>query len=573
MQTNLTKPDPLLVLMRNTQRFLSLYGSIVILVCLSVILFHYFFSVFQPVRWPTKIYFFVSLALALASRKWSLFFVLFSLPLLPELHIQAQFVFRPAVPYFVSYPGMDVIAGFCIGQFVRVWLFEKQELKNIFHQPPWPIGLLLLVLSASAFTALARNLWQSALSFDATELFSQAVRFKLLNRLNDYYPLVDLMVYSFCGVFIVALLTALREKTDQTELLFKPILFGLIASALWGIFQALTGFALPSDTTNYRPENFGFGAQGFQPDIHSYAGHMLLGAAGLWGILVTTASLHIRRLAGFTTALCWVALIFSKSRASLLLAGLTAFIFVIWLLFKKSIDLRHRLIGATLLIGSIVCFALLTNNLGWMTKFYAALTHADWSNFEVLNQISRDRLDLHTAALRMGLSYPIFGIGQGDFFRLSSIVEFSGSAYMAKEGGENAHNYFFQTFAEVGFVGVACFMLVFIAPLLKGKNSQILLPIYVATFSIFLGNVYSHSLIIRENLFLLSALVALLYAQTINSWGQITDHHPVDSKSLSGARRLVWQLAIILVIATIGWGIVEIQSSFYKMPFLHGTKH
>ena len=188
--------------MRNTQRFLSLYGSIVILVCLSVILFHYFFSVFQPVRWPTKIYFFVSLALALASRKWSLFFVLFSLPLLPELHIQAQFVFRPAVPYFVSYPGVDIIAGFFIGQSLRLWLFEKQELKNIFQQPPWPIGLLLLVLSASAFTAIARNVWQSALPFDAYELFSQAIRFKLLNRLNDYYPLVDLMVYSFCGVFI-----------------------------------------------------------------------------------------------------------------------------------------------------------------------------------------------------------------------------------------------------------------------------------------------------------------------------------------------------------------------------------
>jgi lipid-A-disaccharide synthase-like uncharacterized protein len=173
----------------------------------------------------------------------------------------------------------------------------------------------------------------------------------------------------------------------------------------------------------------------------------------------------------------------------------------------------------------------------------------------------------------MGWSYPIFGIGQGDFFRLSSIVEFSGSAYMAKEGGENAHNYFFQTFAEVGFVGIACFIFVFIAPYFASKKNQTLLPVYVAIFSIFLGNVYSHSLIIRENLFLLSALVSLLYAQTNYSWGKITNHKPVDSKSLSDAQRLAWQLAIIIVIAIIGWGVVEIQSSFYKMPFLHGAKH
>jgi hypothetical protein len=102
--------------------------------------------------------------------------VIFILPLLPELHLQFEAVFTPAVKYFVGYPGVDVIAGFCVGQWLRIVWIEKRQIKIPDMQVLWPLGLLLLVLSNSVALAITRNLWQSTSEFSIVDLLDRLVK-------------------------------------------------------------------------------------------------------------------------------------------------------------------------------------------------------------------------------------------------------------------------------------------------------------------------------------------------------------------------------------------------------------
>ena len=548
---------------------LSWIGFALMLLCLMFVLTHYIFSTFQPVRWPTKIYFFLSLFLALGSRKWSTFFVLFSLPLFPELHIQAEYIFRPAVKYFISYPGIDIIAGFCLGQWARLLLIEKQPLGVVFCPPPWPLGLLTLVLSGSVVIAIARNLWQSDQAFTFIELINSAIRFKFLSRTDNYFPLADLVIYSFCGLLIVNLLYAYRETQQKDDLIFKPVLVGLLVSGLLGLIQAFTSWGLPTNTSSYRAESFGFGAQGFQPDLHAFAAHMLVGTVGLLGFIVCSKSSKVRAVAILISAVCWLALILSKSRASFMFAVLATTALFICLMLSYPTKKSHRFFAIGVFIAGIFGFAALTNNLSWIGKVYEDLTVANFSNFGDLNVIFRSRIETHGAAMRMGFSYPFYGIGQGNFFRLSSIFEFSRSPYMVQMKGENAHNYFLQTFAEVGIVGILCFALAFLYPILKTKPYKVQVPAMIAIISIFLGNIFSHSLITRENLFLLAGFLALLYALEENSNQSKTSEPRIQQNSYG----VLVKDGVLFIIASllICLATFEVLSSFYRFPFVFET--
>lgn len=560
------KANPVMDQMTHKLRqLLSWYGLFAISLCLIAVLGHYVSSTFQPIRWPTKIYFLISFFLAFSSRKWSTFFVLFSLPLLPELHIQAEHIFHPAVKYFVGFPGVDTIVGFALGQWARLFFIEREHPKIILQPPTWPVGLLMLVLSLSVALAIARNLWQTHTAFHLSDLANSIIQFKFLTRLDNYYPIVDLIVYGTCGLLIITLLYTLRRTESKDDVIFKPLILGLLVSASVGIFQALTRFGLPPNTWSYRSENFGFAAQAFQPDLHAFAAHMLIGAIGLFGWIYYCNSNSKRNLALFVCAICWIALILSKSRASFLLASLATGLFVALMILKKPMTPHQRIGIVVLSLGSMMGIVFMTNNFQWIAQLYNSLTTADLSNSTVLNELSRDRLELHGAALRMGWSYPLFGIGQGNFFRLSSIVEFSGSAYMKGQGGENAHNYFFQTFAEVGLLGITCFSLVFLLPLLSIKPRHLIIPTSVAILSVFAGNVYSHSLIVRENLLMLSGFIALLLSyQTENL--RITNS-ALQSSTSSSSQQLRFGALACALIFVIALASKEVYSSFYNLPF------
>jgi hypothetical protein len=545
-----------------TKNLIAWISIFVTLGCLAIVLLHYCFAEIQAVRWPTRNYFIAALFLSILSKKWSTFFVIFSLPLLPELHIQAAYVFKPAVQYFVAYPGIDIVAGFAIGTFLHVKFVEGKSLRSEFRAPPWPIGLLLIVLTASTAIAIARNLWRTDQPFDLIDMANSAIKYKLLSKLDTYFPLSDLTVHAVAVVFFVTLTSIMRGVDNKVDLVFKPIIFGLLLSAILGIFQALTSYGLPPNTSLYRPENFGFAAQAFQPDLHAFAGHMLVGTVGLLAYYLYAKPVIPRWLLFAVWSLCWIALILSKSRASFLLSAVTTIVLGFVIVSKLDVSRLSKVGGVVICGGGILAFAIFTNNLSWLRAAYETLSETNLSDFSTLNQLSRDRLDLHGAALRMALAFPIFGIGLGLFFPLSAIKEFSGSPFMTLAGGENAHNYFLQTFAEVGLLGIFCILLVFLYPIQNRQQDKQYLVAVFGILAIFYGNIYSHSLIIRENLFFLVAMIALLYAVTMGH-----DSEKSARQKTSCYFFIKGSVVFLLLLLLFFFGLAEVSDSFDKTPF------
>ena len=505
------------------------YSSVLICtMAVAIVVISYGYGLLQPVRWPTLIYFLLALLLTLASPQKATMGAIFIFPLLPDLHIQLSYIRQPAVPYFVNYPGIDIIAGYFFGLLLTRF-FEGRRRQPLFELPPWPAGLFLLVMAASSAVAISRNISQSGSTFSIIELFSNTLRFKLINKLNDYFPMVELLVYSFAVLLLTLLIPILQKNSERNDMVFKPVMLAVAISACWGVMQALTAFGLPTYTIEYRPGNLGFGAVGFQPDIHAYGAHMLVGTIGLLGYLSLSSFSVERRWVYVLMLLCFAALILSKSRTSAVLCVIAGGVFLALEIRKKP--LTDRLIKWIALFIVVAVVVGGTQSIAWIKEISAALENSNASLFEKANEISRYRLEIFIAALRMFALNPIFGVGNGNFFRLSLDKDLTATSWFHDKGGDNAHNYFLQTLAELGLVGVVVAAVIFIYPLFGRKKDSVIAPALWALIAIALGNVYSHSLIVRENLFLMMGFIALLYAESNGSLRLGTKNAPGLSAS------------------------------------------
>ena len=539
-------------------RVLSSVALVVVLAAFLFVLTSYIYGLAQPVRWPSLIYFYAAFVLTLFSKRWAIFCIIASFPLIPDFHIQLQYIKAPAVKYFFAHQGIDLIAGYVSARCLEKVSMSRQ-LKFEMPEIPWPLSLTLIVVAVSAGVSISRSLFHANTRFSVEDLVTHGLQFKLMNRFNDYYPVADVVLHAFAVLFILALIPILKNSKEKDDLIFKPICISLIISAFWGLFQALTSFGLPITTSQYRVESFGFGAHGFQPDLHAFAAHMLLGAVGLYGYIVTTEKSRLYKLGlGFICILCWVALVLSKSRASLLFSIFCTLVLLMVFIAKHRKTISPRTLLLISLSFTFILIFTFFQTSHWLKELYYALFQASDRSFDYLNQVSKFRLEFYTAALRMWSEFPLFGLGQGSFFKLSAIQDFSGSPLMVSSKGENAHNYFLQTLAEVGLIGFVCYGIVFIWPLLGTSDKKhAMWPVGIAIVSIFLGNLYSHSLLIRENLFLLAALTALLYA------------HRASEDTFKGSKVAPWVLGLrttIFVVIAIS-AAQEVLVSFHKPPF------
>jgi O-antigen ligase len=537
---------------------LSFVAGVLLMLSMLAILVSYLYGLSLPERWPSLIYFYAAFVMTVTSKKWGTVFLIFMMPLLPNLHIQLEYLRPPVLKSFIAYPGLDFIVGYVSATCLHL-LVDHKSFRGSNSRIPWPLAASLIFIACSASIAIARNLAQSGSDFSLAKLLIHLLSFKILDWKNDYFPLADLLVYSSALALVVTLLPLLRTHTDRDQLVFKPLLAGLFVSASWGIFQALTGFGLPITTSQYRTEDFGFGAHGFQPDLHAFAAHMLVGAVGLYAYLLkSTQTTQQRWVAGAVCIVCWVALVLSKSRASVIFAVVFSLIFLLHYVWGRKWKLSALHASALCFAAFVLAGFTFFHTGGWLLELFNNLKDLGQSDFDQLNRISKWRLELHLAATRMWSAFPIFGLGQGTFFRLSSLAEFSQSPLMVSSGGENAHNYFLQTLAELGVLGFSLFCCVFIWPLRQRQNWQGALPVCILILATFLGNLYSHAFIIRENLFLLAVFVALLYSQTEGS-------QPVaSSSSMRNYLQLVYALAIISLLA---YGFYEVIDSFGRYPF------
>jgi hypothetical protein len=363
----------------------------------------------------------------------------------------------------------------------------------------------------SSILVIYRNVVQQELQLDTVDLIKKFFLFKIMARDSPYFSVVDIFVYAICA----ALVFITKNRFQADENLESAVVFSLISSlylsAIFGIFQSITKFGLPPETWNHRASSFYYGANGFQPDLHAFGALMLIGSVGLLGYLCHA---HSRKKIIFLLGailLCWLALLLSKSRSSIMFSVLSTSIFMVCI-FGRHIGkvpfIRFFLLSITLMAVITATPLLLSSDL--MQSFY----RVNYTSFDFWNQMLSLRPELHRAALRIYLEYPWFGAGQTSFFQLSASPAHNYSEYAVHQGGENAHNYFLQVLSELGAIGAIGFIYLFAQPLLSNSLSPRVISISFIILSIFWGNIYSHSLIVRENLFILTIAVSIMYTKS-----------------------------------------------------------
>jgi len=525
---------------------------------------HFYFSTFC---------FFVMFGVGLvASRQVALVIFVFLVPLVPTLSNQITVYTGIALPSQVMM-GFDLVAGYFLAIFAKHILYSIAAPKSGgmgYLKAVWPVNWVILIIGCSTLLAVVRNAWHSAASLAFAGIGLSLIEFRGIAWLDDLRPLTDWMAYALAGAVIILVGSTLRAIPERNQYIFRPVMAGLFLSGILALIQSRTGLGM----VNAIPESLGYSAMGFQPDLHAFAAYILMGALGLWGYFFCCKSKSEKVWIGVIVILSWIALLLSYSRATQLFALMALAILVLIRIFgQNNRQFRMRsLIGLVLLMGITTALILFfrENLLAIIPQrnlaIFKAIADMDWSNLSQVNNALSERPVIWLNALRMWHSFPLLGVGQGDFYQLSPLFNFENLAFL--RGGENAHNYFLQTLAETGLVGVIAFALAIAAPFFLVKDRRVLFPAAIALFSLFLGNIYAHAFLVRENLFLAAIFLGLMYSYV-----------PLESLSISPYRllnnwkpQLQWKFIVpIACLAFVGLGTREIYTSFYRFPFAYGS--
>lgn len=523
-------------------------------ISLSLLLFCLSFSL--AVFWPIQ----------------SFIFTIVCLPLVGNLSQELGSMLNVNLLTWVN-PGLDLVAGCYLG-----WIANQKRCQSLARcvthsevSMPWPVGLLLFWIAFSTVLAITRNITQSAARTDLKGALFNLVNFRPMGWHDDYYPINDFIAYSLACGLIMLTIAHLTNLKNRDAIVFRTLMLGLFIAALAGLVQSQFGYGLPDTLKEFRRDVFGYAVIGLQPDLHAYAGHMLLGALGLWGYFQVIRSRRERWWILFIIAISWMGVVLSKSRSTFLIAiavGVASFIFI-WVRDQRSLR-RLLVILAPILLVSLLAWS--EGFLGWGRELVNLLRSKEALNINQLGGIMGSRFEIWSAAIRMIEAFPMVGIGQGEFYRLSADVSFSKSHFLFLNHGENAHNYFLQTLAELGFIGMMLFVLMLLYPYKKISSKQHLIPAMIGLGSMFLGNVFSHAFLVRENLLIAAVLVGLAYAWSLADPKKEIAILRYSSEGVNKGFKnytlfltnVKWAGVVVLVVIL---GGLEVVYSWHKFPF------
>ena len=513
--------------------------------------------------------------LACFSMRFAMMGCVFALPLVPTFAWQFQVYTGYGRIQDTANAGLDLVVGILFGLIANT-LSSKKRIQDRLALP-WPAALVMLVLTVSVAMAIARNLHQSASPFTLQALLFNVVNMRSLGWHDDYRPLVDWAAYASAFLLLALFVPALKNMPDRNEVIFKPLIAGLVIAALVGWRQSNNGAGLNSSQLNFRLDGFGYMALGFQPDNHAFGGQLLLGVIGLLGYLYFTQNKWLRLFCvALVLPLCWYVLFLSKSKASFALGVFGLLLAVAIWSFRRSKYLKQVVVSCFVCAGLLTLSALFFSA-AWGAMLGPLLHKFNLPDLYTLNLKLSYRPEVYLAAFQMFLLFPFAGLGQSEFYRQSANLDLTRSLFLSVEqNGENAHNYFLQTLAETGLLGFCAFALLLSYPFIRTANKRLLIPAAVALAAVFAGNLLAHSMLVRENLLLAACFIALLYAsmtkQDTTSAKDQTASLMTDGRIVPMTdQRLAWlsQPKILLAVTAIALLLIakEMYQSFKGSPF------
>lgn len=505
---------------------------------------------------------------------------IFLLPLLPGLPYQWSQFTGVLIPS-VDAVGFELTIGLVLSLSLR-GLWQKYAAKSqhyVVPNLPWQLSFILIFITGSCCLSIIRNVWQSGVYASAYGVFFNLIHFRSLGWHEDFRPMFDWLSYGMAGAIGAFLIPMLREHKDSNAFVFRPILFALFISSVWAFVQSSSGVG---GGIGFRRDFFGIPAFGFQPDLHAFAGYLLLGLIGLFGFLKFTQAAVERYLILAVIGFTLFALILSKSRSTLLIGLITLVTLLLINLWLRNRKYFYWAVAIFLFLITCIGFAwyelaiFYRSDLnGFMNSFWGRMAKSSWvvqlalelsdrelSHFNELSIALGGRPEFYRAALRMLYFFPMLGVGLGGFYRESIFEQFTASPTLRSLGGENTHNYFLQTLAETGLIGGLIFSIAIIYPMYLAVRQRQSWPAFFGLLGLFLGNIYAHSFLVRENFLLATVLLSLLYA-TISFNSEFTLSH---SKTVHSKFYLKIIFASILFI----FCVREVLQSFYRYPFKYG---
>ena len=417
---------------------------------------------------------------------------------------------------------------------------------------PSTLVILHFWILISATVTVLRNVWQSASEITLRGSLYNGWLVRGINWNDDYYPLQDAYFLSIALLLVVAS-TDVSRRYGNTVLfrIVSAIALGALINVALAVWQKSIGRAWIGGDPHVS-------ANAFWPDLHSFGAFMALalflafGAFRYWRDVRHRCFMLATVLAGGT------GLFLSGSRSTLLLTLLAFICGLAWIAWRKKGFAR-----ATALISGFALFLAvgLLMEQGYRGVSYDVL-RGQLANltFESFNVAVKQRPEMWLAALRMLSAFPFFGLGQGSFYRLSSIADFSGSATLVSMGGSGAHNYFLQTFAELGLVGL-CLVALFCVPFIAYGSRNLRLVSFYGLVGIAVGNIYAHSLLVRETL-MLAAILLGSYLWEVRRAG-------VSMEGKSTSKQFIAWSVVAAAVLVAG---AEVVLSFKRFPFEFGQK-
>lgn len=532
-------------------RVKSAYFNLVIILTLTIAIASFVRVRGQGLTNVSVWIFAVPFLLTLARTSLGLVATVFLLTVTPALHQQLNAIAGTRLHAW-AYPGVDA----CFG-FVFAWACKGESTAARSLLARFPAGTLLLIhawIALSALIAIARNLWQSASEFSLRGLVYNVWLTRGISWHDDYYPLQDLYFYSMA---LVLMFGAWNVMARGGERLMKPLVLAVLSGAVLNVVFAAWQKAT---RRGWIDGDFSLSVNAFWPDLHSFGAFMAVALLLGYGLIRTRPISVSSKMAVILAMLvAAVGLYLSASRSTLLIVCVGLVIWGVWLAFNARG--WRRAIPLVAVVAPIAAIYWMLDR-GYRGYEYGSLTSliAGFSP-DKFNVALSYRPEIWRAAIDMYLAFPFFGLGQGSFYRLSSIPGFSGSEVLLSFGGSGAHNYFLQTFVELGPVSLVFALLIAIPVFRLGKQNLKLISFY-ALLGIAVGNVYAHSLLVRETLMLCAVFLGAYFweSQTVGA-GQWRALAPRSTR-----------LALWGAVAFALLGFAEVAQSFGRAPFSYGER-
>lgn len=463
----------------------------------------------------------ITLVLGTISLEYALGWFVFLMPLLASL------------PLLLEIPNFYLIEVVFLAV-ILVWvvrLLLRKTIRLVKTSLDIPLGIFLLLVLISCGITLIRinHLFSSFLTGNLATAWQKVFLLDQTTNLANFYTLRYALTI-FEGILIYFFLTnTIRSK----GFLRKVITVMIVSSTLvagYGIFQYLTRFHLLEYWTGQDPNLARINAT-FQ-DPNSLGSYLVL-TIFLIGSLFLVERKWKRLFLGCLMVGLGLCLVFTASRTSWASLAVVLVVMIIILsrkkmgiFFKAGFSRGH---SKKMIVVTLICLLVFVVTLihlaskadleiGRRGSYYdVLLSMFKFSNF-VDRELAHKMHFFWKPGWQMVKDHPVFGAGIGSYYWLLGVyLNFPPESPIY----DNAHNYFLQIWAELGTVGLACFLLILVTILRGGIQLLVrvqdkywrfvTLGLVGGIVGFLLTHLTSHAMVLLEMQFIFWSYVAIIF--------------------------------------------------------------